>query len=127
HGLFTHGFPNCFLMGMTQTGLTPNYPHGLDEQASHIAHVIKHAKDSNNSRIEATQEAEDEWVQQVIAKARLGARFFAECTPGYYNNEGKPGSGKTFADNTYGGGPIEFFSILKKWREEGELKGLEVS
>ena len=40
----SHGFPNCFHMGVTQNALTPNFPHMLDEQAHHIAHVVSEAK-----------------------------------------------------------------------------------
>ena len=43
----------------------------------------------------------------------------------YYNNEGK--INQTPQNNTYGGGPIEFFSLLKKWRSKGDLRGLEFS
>jgi hypothetical protein len=25
----------------------------------------------------------------------------------------------------YGGGPVQFFDILKKWREQGNFEGLE--
>jgi hypothetical protein len=40
HGLMSHGFPNCFFMGVTQTGLTTNYCHAIDEQARHIAAIL---------------------------------------------------------------------------------------
>jgi len=30
-------------------------------------------------------------------------------------------------NNTYGGGPIEFFELMKKWRSKGDLQGLELS
>ncbi|MEQ1887674.1 MAG: NAD(P)/FAD-dependent oxidoreductase [Alphaproteobacteria bacterium] len=127
HGFYSNGFPNCFFMGMTQSGVTPNYPHALNEQANHLAYIIKQAKGGNVRRIEASAEAEAEWVDTCNQKARLGARFFAECTPGYYNNEGKPGGGGSFLTATYGGGPIEFFEIIKNWRDEGGLKGLNIS
>jgi len=128
HGFYTNGFPNCFFMGMTQTGLTANIPHMLNEQAQHIAYVINHAMSSNVRAVEASKQAEDEWVSTCQQKARLGERFYAECTPGYYNNEGKPGeTGNGFLNGQYGGGPVEFFKILDNWRKEGELRGLEVS
>ena len=115
-------------MGMTQTGLTANIPHMLNEQAKHIAYVINHAMSSNVRAVEASKQAEDEWVGTCQQKARLGERFYAECTPGYYNNEGKPGkTGNGFLNGQYGGGPVEFFNILDKWREEGSLRGLDIS
>ena len=47
-------------------------------------------------------------------------------TPGYYNNEGKPGE-RSGQNGFYGGGPVEFFKILEDWRAKGGLKGLELS
>ncbi|MGH8596026.1 MAG: flavin-containing monooxygenase, partial [Gammaproteobacteria bacterium] len=40
HGFYSHGFPNCFHMGLTQTGLAPNFTYMLNGQANHIAYVI---------------------------------------------------------------------------------------
>ena len=41
--------------------------------------------------IEASQEAEDAWVQTILDCAQINRMDFLEsCTPGYYNNEGKP-------------------------------------
>ena len=53
-------------------------------------------------------------------------QFQTDCTPGYYNNEGKPGPGAGFTTGQYGGGPVEFFKILSDWRDEGKLAGLEI-
>ena len=128
HGFFSNGFPNCFFMGMTQTGLTANMTHMLNEQAGHVAYVISHARNSNIRSVEATVEAEKAWVDDIMRLARLGEAYYASCTPGYYNNEGKPGSANNgFLSGQYGGGPVEFFRLLKDWRDEGALRGLEVS
>ncbi len=128
HGFFSNGFPNCFFIGMTQTGLTSNMTHMLNEQANHVAYVIKHAKTSNIKAVEATPEAEAAWVDEIHRMALLGEAYYASCTPGYYNNEGKPGSANNgFLSGTYGGGPVAFFQILDDWRKEGALRGLEVS
>ncbi|MBV1905014.1 MAG: NAD(P)/FAD-dependent oxidoreductase [Pseudomonadales bacterium] len=127
HGMHTHGFPNVFVMGMTQTGLTANIPHMLKEQAEHIAHIVKTALDGNIRVLEATAEAEQSWVDTINRLARLGETFYKECTPGYYNNEGRPGEGDGFLSGQYGGGSVEFFDLLKKWRTDGEFKGLDVS
>ncbi|MBV1930634.1 MAG: NAD(P)/FAD-dependent oxidoreductase [Porticoccaceae bacterium] len=126
HGLYSHGFPNAFFLGFTQTGLTANVPHGLNEQASHLAHVVKHGRDNNATTIEATQEAEDDWVATIHSLAHMAEAYFIECTPGYYNNEGKAGNRNGFLSGQYGGGPVEFFQILEDWRNEGSFKGLEI-
>jgi hypothetical protein len=33
HGFYSHGFPNCFHLGITQNTFTPNFLHVLDEQS----------------------------------------------------------------------------------------------
>ena len=65
HGFYSHGFPNCFHLGITQNALTPNFPHMLDEQVRHIAELIQHANARQAQVIEPTAEAEAEWVQTV--------------------------------------------------------------
>ena len=51
-------------------------------------------------------------MDEIRDKARLGVQFYAECTPGYYNNEGKLGNPNGFFSGTYGAGPIPFFKML---------------
>ncbi|MBK8132292.1 MAG: NAD(P)/FAD-dependent oxidoreductase [Gammaproteobacteria bacterium] len=126
HGFYSHGFPNCFFMGMTQTGFTANFTHMLKEQAEHIAFVIRQALDQGIDALEATAEAEADWVATINRLARVGARYYAECTPGYYNNEGKVGEDGGFLAGQYGRGPMEFFRILSDWRAEGQFRGLDI-
>jgi hypothetical protein len=40
--------------------------------------------------------------------------FLNECTPGYYNNEGKDTRDSIWLSN-YGGGPFEYMEILRDW------------
>ena len=123
HGMHSRGFPNCFFFGHAQSGFTASYTYSLDEQSIHMAYIIKEANKRGSTRIETSKEAEESWVNTIIEKARLTASFQENCTPGYYNNEGK--INQTPQNNTYGGGPIEFFSLLRKWRSKGDLRGLE--
>ncbi len=127
HGFCSVGFPNCFHMGVTQNALTANFPHMLEEQARHITELIRHAKSQEARCIEPTAEAEDEWVATIKEKAMNNQDFLEACTPGYYNNEGKPEKGFGLAGELYGGGPVEFHDLIRKWREAGEMKGLRFS
>ena len=127
HGFQTHGFPNCFFMGVTQGGFTANFPHMLNEQSVHIAYLIGHAMNSNVNCVEASVAGEDGWVDTIRKMAVFNQRFLEECTPGYYNNEGKPGQGNSLLGSQYGGGPEAFFQILRDWREAGTLEGVELS
>ena len=126
HGMQTAGFPNSFHMGFTQGAVTVNVPQTLNEQAVHISHILATTRDSEATVVEVTPEAEQEWVDEMIDKARLGERFRAECTPGYYNNEGKSGNGNGFFAANYGAGPVKFFQILEDWRDDGSLSGCEL-
>lgn len=127
HGMHSRGFPNLFIMGSNfQSGFTANYPHALNEQSKHIAYIIKHCEDGNQGVIEASEEAENEWVETIIKLARKNEKFLADCTPGYYNNEGKPHE-RALQNANYGTGSEAFFKVLRDWREEGVLKGLEIS
>jgi cation diffusion facilitator CzcD-associated flavoprotein CzcO len=126
HGLHARGFPNCFIMGPQQSGFTVNFPHMLDEQAQHIAYIVKHAVDNDIATVEVSAEAEQQWVDTILSVAGMGRQFLEECTPGYYNNEGQVSNIAT-QNGFYGGGSVAFFALLAAWREEGSLKGLELT
>jgi cation diffusion facilitator CzcD-associated flavoprotein CzcO len=126
HGMHVNGFPNCFIMSNAQAGFTANYPHLLDEQAKHIAYIIQSATEKGCSRVEVTQQGEAGWVQQCIDRARDTGDFLENCTPGYYNNEGRTGD-RNAQNGFYGGGSIEFFRLLGEWRTAGGLEGLALS
>jgi len=125
HGMHSRGFPNCFIMGPQQTGFTVNFPHMLNEQSKHIAHIIRHAVDRDARTVEVSEAAEAEWVDTIVRLAILAQQFLEDCTPGYYNNEGKPGE-RSGQNGFYGGGSVEFFRILHEWRSAGGLPGLEL-
>ncbi len=125
HGMHTRGFPNCFIMGPQQAGFTVNYPHALDEQSKHVAYIIKQGVERGVRTLEASEEAEQQWVDTIISMARFGREFLESCTPGYYNNEGKL-SDRAAQNGFFGGGSILFFQMLQQWREAGDLTGIEL-
>ena len=125
HGMHSRGFPNCFIMGPQQSGFTVNYPHALDEQSKHVAYIVRQALDRGLRTLEVSPEAEEQWVQTIIAFARMGREFLEACTPGYYNNEGRL-SDLAAQNGFFGAGSIQFFLLLKDWRDKGELAGLEL-
>jgi cyclohexanone monooxygenase len=125
HGMHTRGFPNCFIMGPQQAGFTVNYPHMLSEQSRHLAYIVRQGLDHGVKTMEVSEAAEAEWVETVIRLARFAREFLENCTPGYYNNEGMPGA-LNGQNGFFGGGSVEFFRILQAWRDEGELRGLEI-
>ena len=123
HGIHSKGFPNCFFYGPGQGPMTANFTHSLDEQSSHVAYILKQLDEKNLKYVEASSEAESDWINTIVAKARNMQSFQEACTPGYYNNEGKPNTNPQ--NNTYGGGALEYFKLLKDWRKNNNLQGLK--
>jgi cation diffusion facilitator CzcD-associated flavoprotein CzcO len=124
HGMHVHGFPNMFVVGHTQGGFTVNYPHLLDEASRHVSHIVRQVVDEGWAEVEATAEAEETWLTALTESARDIRAFQEQCTPGYYNNEGQPGSGG-FLIGSYGLGPMPFFQLLADWRAGGDFPGLD--
>lgn len=57
-------------------------------QAADVGKVFGKAIPSGASRLKAKQEAEEGWAQPMTEKVPPLGTFYADCTPGYLNNEG---------------------------------------
>jgi cation diffusion facilitator CzcD-associated flavoprotein CzcO len=126
HGFHVRGFPNLFVVSTGQSGFSANFPHMLNEQAKHLAYIVRHAVDRQVRTLEASAEAEAAWVDTIVKLSVMRDQFLKECTPGYYNNEGKVEL-MNKKNTSYGAGPVAFAKVLDDWRAEGELKGLELN
>ncbi len=126
HGMQSRGFPNCFfIMSIVQAGFAVNFTHGLGDTARHLAFIIKRALDEGVESIEVSEEAENAWVDRILAVAGTGSDFQQTCTPSYYNNEGKPNNASK-QNSFFFGEPGEFMKILEDCRADGGMKDLEV-
>ncbi|KQU52355.1 monooxygenase [Rhodococcus sp. Leaf278] len=125
HGLHSAGFPNCYFMGRIQTGTSVNYMHTVSEQSKHIAYIYSAQKQAGLGPLEASPLAEKQWRDEIIRSSKSNQAFYEECTPGYFNNEGKPGDANGLFSGGYGDGPLKFFDLLKQWREDGSMAGLD--
>ncbi len=125
HGIHVHGFPNLYIVQPTQgANLISNVPHNLTESGKTIATVIASAATRGHRTIEVTKEAEDAWLDLLLSG---GGRMLGspDCTPGYYNNEGKdPGPAAAFFVG-YPQGASAFFDYIDRWRTAGDFAGLE--
>jgi hypothetical protein len=111
-------------MSLSQSGYTLNFPYLIDIQAKQIAYVISEALARGAQTVEATEEAEAEWCEEIAKRNESFDTTFAEqCTPSYYNDEGKPDE-KSLDRNFFLGGPTEFSDLLSEWRTEGDMRGL---
>ena len=123
HGLQVHGFPNCFILSIAQSGFTVNFPYLLDVQARHVAWVLARALERGVTFLEATEEAEADWVATIVARGGRSVESARHCTPGYYNNEGQADA-RTAQGGFYFGGPTEYAELLAAWRAAGAMEGL---
>jgi cation diffusion facilitator CzcD-associated flavoprotein CzcO len=123
-GMQTNGFPNCFIVGLSQVGVSANIPHVLDVQSRHIAYILKHAHEHQVGKFDVTAEAEAQWVANVIDASVMSLGFLESCTPGYYNNEGQPNGLLIRRNGSFAPGIMAFASILDGWRAEGTLAGI---
>ena len=129
HGLYAHNFPNWFTIGINQNGLSPNMTAMFDDQAVHVSYIINEMTRRGKEVIEVTEEAEQAWIDEIIKLAGPGtaaAEFFEQCTPGYYNREGEGRQGGS-QNSPYAPGINAFNALLKRWRDEGNLDGMEIS
>ncbi|KAH0840717.1 hypothetical protein AYO21_00629 [Fonsecaea monophora] len=155
HGITTRGFPNLFIQGPSQAGLTANIVWILEELSSHFAHIVSalgekaaataasntngQAKQKPTRHVypftfEPTAEAEAEWTDRVVNRTGAIAGM-GGCTPSYFNAEGDidrlVGQGgetarKVAVNSHWGGGWQEYLDILDRWRKAGDFEGLDI-
>lgn len=126
HGMHVRGFPNLFILGMTQAAnLISNITSNLNEAALSAAAVVARAVEIGADQVECTEAAEQDWVAQC-ARSDLSLFVNPDCTPGYYNNEGGViGRREKLNAAGYPGGPVAFFQLIDAWRRSGRFDGLE--
>lgn len=125
-GMQTRGFPNFFVMSLLQSGVSINYMHICDAQTRYIARVIAHCLDNGVAAVEPTEAAENAWVNRCVELSGARKAFLEACTPGYFNQEGKP-QAENELNMPFGGGPHEYLDIIGKAREGGFTEVLELT
>ena len=125
HGIHVHGFPNLYVSGITQAAnLISNITHNLTEAGTTIAAVVAHAEQVGATQVEVTQEGQDAWLAQLSTDTGIFGN--PECTPGYYNNEGKAFTeSERWNGARYAPGPVAYFEHIDAWRRDGRFDGLE--
>jgi len=103
--------------------LISNVPHNIVDSAKTIAQVVRHTLDLEKQVVEVTQEAEDAWLE--LLKTSGGRMTGApDCTPGYYNNEGKAPPVSARYNLGYPQGAASYFDYIDQWRKSEEYEGL---
>ncbi len=110
--------PELLFLGSTQTGATTNVP---------TPSVSSPATWPSSSSSAASAEPPGSRRRRRPRRPRsprcetrpASSRFYAECTPGYYNSEGAPGNTNGFFASSYGDGPDRLLEILASARATG--------
>jgi cation diffusion facilitator CzcD-associated flavoprotein CzcO len=127
HGIHVHGFPNLFLVQFSQgANFVANVPTNLTDSATTVAAVLRRAAEQGATRVEVTKEAEDEWVDTLVANPMMMS-FLAECTPGYYNGEGQGAGPDGLFSAGFPMGASAYFRYIDEWRRSGDFEGLAFS
>ncbi|WP_027499714.1 flavin-containing monooxygenase [Rhodococcus sp. UNC363MFTsu5.1] len=90
-GIMTADFPNFFMVAGPQSpALASNVVMSIEQSVDWIADLIEHACDSGATRIEATVEGQNDWVD--ITEETVAATLYATTDSWYRgsNVEGKP-------------------------------------
>ena len=67
--------------------------------------------------MEVTADAEERWLRAMKENENVAIeRYFANCTPGFLNNEGSLDQ-PSFLGSTFGGGSLAYNEIIRDWRE----------
>jgi len=124
HGMHVHNFPNAFLVQATQAAnLISNYPHNLVDSARTISLIVSHAEVTGAKEVEVSKQAEDEWVNLLLSGMGLMIGS-PDCTPGYYNNEGRDPGPQARYFVGYPAGAVAFFNYIEGWRTSGAFEGV---
>ena len=139
HGVVSHDFPNFFWPGPWQAAASSNFAGVLETLTSHVAYICAEAEKSASKKepgarcsIEPSKEGEQNWGVQVQMRAAAFAGT-SGCTPSYLNGEGLMDQMpmeqrmKMAKMAIWGEGILSFADVLKNWREEGKMEGLEIS
>ncbi len=127
HGMLVRGFPNLMIFDQLQGGIAINFAHLMTELANHASWLIAYCIEQGIGEIEPSAEAQEEWFQTLLGRLGAQAMFFAQCTPGYFNSEGRlDPSASAIRSIPYFGPLLDFIQILRDWRAAGTLEGVEV-
>lgn len=136
HGYATNAFPNLFFSGTSQATITGNNVFMLGLIARHVVHWILEAErrvgEEKRAIVEVTRKAEEAHSAEIVKRAPFFSSL-AGCTPGYFNGHGQQASEnpvekkKQARSVVWAEGTVSFLEHIGKWRNEGQLRGLEIT
>ena len=127
HGVMASGFPNLLLISLVQGGFGTNFSHLLSEAAKHVAHIVEACENQGIIAIEPETAAEEEWLSALHAIGFGHARYFASCTPSFYNSEQQAIDSRAARNLTYSGSLLDYVGYLERWREDSGFPGVRTT
>jgi cyclohexanone monooxygenase len=94
-GLQSHGFPNLFMVTGPQSPVTlSNAMVSIEQHVEFISDCLEYLRDNNLDRIEASAEAQDEWVQHTYQAAE--GTLYLKTTNTWHHGGNIPGKKRIF-------------------------------
>ncbi len=121
-GLQVAGFPNLFtITGPGSPSVLTNMPVAIEQHVEWISNCIEYMRSEGYSRIEATTDAEEAWVEHVNAAAKMTLFYEAKS---WYVGANIPGKTQVFMP--YVGGMIDYSERCNEVAGKG-YEGFELS
>ncbi len=119
-GVMSHGFPNLLMVaGPQSVSGSTNFPRAIETGVNWLTELIRHARDNDLTRIEAGDEAERGWVDEVVrAHERLLFRRSQGWFTGYNSNVSGHQVG-TVRYQAYFGGAPRYTAVIDSEAEAG--------
>ena len=120
-GLCTSGFPNLFMItGPGTPGILTNFPVCIEQNVNWIADAMVHMREANMIEIEASDDAEAQWVQDI---AEVAETTLFPTIDSWYMNSNLPGKPRVFT--AYFNGMPAYAEICAEVAKSG-YKGFEM-
>ena len=119
-GLLTAGFPNLLMVaGPQSVSGSTNFPRAIETGVDWVSDLLEHVRTHGVDRIEAEPEAEQEWLDEVIA---MHERLLFRRSKGWFTgyNPNLPGRGEgTVRYHAYFGGAPRYTKKVREIADAG--------
>jgi cation diffusion facilitator CzcD-associated flavoprotein CzcO len=121
-GLGVHGFPNMFtITGPQSPSVLTNMPVAIEQHVEWISDCIEYMQEHGNQVVEASKEAEDEWVEHTNEVAEETLMTEAES---WYRGANIPGKPRIFTP--YPGG-LDIYRLTCNEVADNDYEGFELA
>ena len=126
-GLMSHGFPNLLMVaGPQSVSGSTNYPRAIEGGVDWVTDFLVHALENGATRVEAREDAEKEWGEEVVAaQERMLMRRSRGWFTGYNANVAGQDDG-TIRYIAYWGGAPRYNARIREVAESG-YRGIDLS